>query len=191
MPVARGLVEAAVAIYLARRPDERALLQPLQNALAAETDPTSRRTFTGHITCGAVVLDRDGRVLHVHHRVLDRYLLPGGHIEESDTSLVGAALRELHEETGLPATAVEPLPYLAGVRLDIDVHAIPANADRSEPAHQHFDFRFAFVTSADHEVRVQEAEVTGYRWISRDQMPQFGVAAKLNALMPSAPSAQQ
>lgn len=191
MPIARGLVEAAVAAYLAHHPDERALLQPLRDALAAETDPSSRRTFAGHVTCGAVVLDRDGRVLHVHHRVLDRYLLPGGHIEESDTSLVGTALRELHEETGLPATAVEPLPYLAGVPLDIDVHPIPANAAKGEPAHQHFDFRFAFVTSAEHKVRVQEAEVTGYRWISREQMPQLGVAAKLNALTPSAPSVQR
>ncbi|CAG7651286.1 NUDIX hydrolase [Actinacidiphila bryophytorum] len=191
MSIARGPIEAAVATYLARHPDEHARLQPLRNALAAEADPTSHRTLTGHVTCGAVVLDRDGRVLHVHHRVLNRYLLPGGHIEESDTNLVGAALRELHEEAGLPATAVEPLPHLAGVPLDIDVHPIPANAAKGEPAHQHFDFRFAFVASAKHEVRVQDAEVTGYRWISRQQMPQLGVAAKLNALMPSAPSAQQ
>jgi 8-oxo-dGTP pyrophosphatase MutT (NUDIX family) len=179
MPIARGPIEAAVATYLARHPNERALLQPLRNALAAEADPTSRMTFAGHITCGAVVLARDGRVLHIHHRMLDRYLLPGGHIEESDTSLVGAALRELREETGLPATAVEPLPYLARAPLDIDVHAIPANADKGEPAHQHFDFR------------LQEAEVTGYRWISREQMPQLSVAAKLNALLPPAPSTQR
>jgi 8-oxo-dGTP pyrophosphatase MutT (NUDIX family) len=191
MSIARGLVEAAVATYVARHPGERTQLQPLRNALAAETDPTSSRTFTGHITCGAVVLDRDGRVLHVHHRVLDRYLLPGGHIEQSDTSLADAALRELHEEAGLPATAVEPLPHLAGVPLDIDVHPIPANAAKDEPAHQHFDFRFAFAASAEHEVRLQEAEVTGYRWISREQMPQLGVAAKLNALLPPAPSTQR
>jgi 8-oxo-dGTP pyrophosphatase MutT (NUDIX family) len=191
MPLARGPIEAAVATYLARHPNERALLQPLRNALAAEADPTSRMTFAGHITCGAVVLARDRRVLHIHHRMLDRYLLPGGHIEESDTSLVGAALRELREETGLPATAVESLPYLAGAPLDIDVHVIPANADKGELAHPHFDFRFAFAASAEHEVRLQEAEVTGYRWISREQMPQLSVAAKLNALLPPAPSTQR
>ncbi|WP_037911766.1 NUDIX hydrolase [Actinacidiphila yeochonensis] len=191
MPITRSSVETVVATYLARNPDERTRIRPLLDALAAKANPTSRTTFAGHVTCGAVVLARDGRVLHVHHRVLDRYLLPGGHIEESDTSLVGTALRELHEETGLPATAVEPLPYLAGVPLDIDVHAIPANADKSEPAHQHFDFRFAFVAPAEHKVRVQEAEVTGYRWISREQMPQLGVAAKLNALVPPAPSARR
>ncbi|WP_406403626.1 NUDIX domain-containing protein [Streptomyces sp. NBC_00879] len=49
-----------------------------------------------------------GRVLHIKHRALNRWLLPGGHLEPDDTSLLAAAQRELTEETGIPASVVLP-----------------------------------------------------------------------------------
>jgi hypothetical protein len=88
-----------------------------------------------------------------------------------------------HEETGLPPEAVEPLRHLGGAPLDIDVHPIPANAAKGEPAHSHFDFRFVFVASLEREIRVQAAEVTGHRWITLEQTPLTSVAAKLSALL--------
>src|SRR4051812_12023843 len=63
--------------------------------------PFSRHQFTpGHVTCTALVLHpRDSRVLFMHHHRLERWLLPGGHVEEQDASLAAAAGREACEET--------------------------------------------------------------------------------------------
>lgn len=47
--------------YLERYPAERAQLDPLFAALDAEPEPTDRTTLPGHITCSAVVIDRDRR----------------------------------------------------------------------------------------------------------------------------------
>ncbi|GGZ30238.1 hypothetical protein GCM10010343_67080 [Streptomyces avidinii] len=52
------------------------------------------------------------------------------------------------------------------VPVHIDVHPIPANESKAEPAHQHFDFRYLFRLEGDQEVMLQEAEVSGYAWRS-------------------------
>ena len=183
MPIPRQHIRATIDAYLARHPGERAALAPLQQALTSQADPTSRTTFTGHVTCSAVVLDQQHQVLHIHHQALDRYLVPGGHLDEADTSLVTAALRELTEETGLPAEAVTPFRSLSGVPVDVNIHPIPANPVKGEPPHRHFDFRFAFFLPAEHPIRLQPEEVTDYRWLPYDRTASPSVAAKLLTLL--------
>ena len=72
--------------------------------LECSPDPFSREQFTpGHVTCTGLVLAPDGeRLLLVHHRRLDRWLLPGGHVEPDDAAIWHAARREVTEETGVP-----------------------------------------------------------------------------------------
>lgn len=101
--------------------------------------PASRTNYEpGHLTASGIVLSaaRD-RVLLVHHKRLQRWLQPGGHIESADTTLLEAARREVLEETGAD---LDPgfEPRLAGM----DVHEIPAA--RGEPAHLHHDVLFVF-----------------------------------------------
>ncbi len=108
----------------------------------------------------------DGRVLTIEHRALRKWLLPGGHVEDSDTTLQDAALRELAEETGISSDQVEPS---GDVPLHIDVHSIPANDAKDEPEHLHFDFRFLFRTTVD-AVELQEEEVTNYSWQLADML---------------------
>jgi 8-oxo-dGTP pyrophosphatase MutT (NUDIX family) len=106
--------------------------------------PLSREHFTpGHITATAVVLSPDRRrFLLVHHRRLDRWLLPGGHVETQDRTVWDTARREAVEETGvvIPATL---RPLLVG----LDVHGIPPRG--REPFHLHHDLVFRFVASSD------------------------------------------
>lgn len=105
--------------------------------------PFSRDQFTpGHITATGLVLAADDeRVLLVHHRRLNRWLLPGGHIEEHDSTPGESARREVLEETGAALRAGDP--PLAG----IDVHGIPAKGN--EPYHLHHDLIFLFHAISD------------------------------------------
>ena len=101
--------------------------------------PFSRVQFTpGHITCTGLVLAPEGEgVLLVHHRRLDRWLLPGGHVEPEDAEIGHAARREVIEETGVVLLA-NAAPSLYG----LDVHGIPARG--REPYHLHHDLLFHF-----------------------------------------------
>jgi 8-oxo-dGTP pyrophosphatase MutT (NUDIX family) len=112
--------------------------------LARSPEPFSRRQFNpGHITCTGLVLssERD-RILLVLHRRLQRWLLPGGHVEPDDPLIGDAGRREVVEETGA-ILQVDSSPRLVGV----DVHGIPPRRD--EPFHLHHDLIFGFQATSD------------------------------------------
>jgi len=112
--------------------------------LASTPEPFSRHQFApGHITATGLVLAPDGeRLLLVHHRRLDRWLLPGGHVEPEDAALGDSARREVVEETGAElSTNGEPSV------VSLDVHGIPARG--VEPYHLHHDLVFHFRAVAE------------------------------------------
>ncbi|SNT64216.1 8-oxo-dGTP pyrophosphatase MutT, NUDIX family [Asanoa hainanensis] len=166
--MSRAHVAEVIAGYLARHPAEAERLAPLTTALTEEADVVSRKTFVpGHVTASAVVLDPAGRMLHIRHSVFKRWLQPGGHLEPGDTTLVGAAQREVEEETGIALlTLADDTPC------DIGVHPIAANPARDEAAHHHFDVRYLFTTVTAPATRLRADEVHGIAWLPPDEVEQ-------------------
>jgi 8-oxo-dGTP pyrophosphatase MutT (NUDIX family) len=132
-------LEALLRAYTPADGAERAHHARMLALLGDGRDAFARTRFEpGHFTASGFVLSPDARaLLLVHHRKLDRWLQPGGHVEPDDPDIAAAARRELREEVGL---ADAPLAQ-AGV-FDLDVHAIPPLG--REPAHEHFDVRLLF-----------------------------------------------
>ncbi len=118
--------------------------------------PFSRSQFgPGHVTATGLVLHPTlEAVLLIHHRRLDRWLLPGGHVEPEDLSVGDAARREVIEETGARVGAGIP------ILTSIDVHGIPPN--KQEPLHYHHDLVFSF--RAGSAELAQTGEVREARW---------------------------
>lgn len=128
--------------------------------------PFARTQFLpGHITCTGLVLhpDRDAFVL-VHHKRLDRWLLPGGHVEPEDIEIWDTARREVLEETGARLVS-NGTPKMVG----IDVHGIPPS--RREPFHLHHDLIFA-LRAASSDVTPTE-EVRQVVWCSPDEWERY------------------
>lgn len=129
--------------------------------LKRASDPCSRRNYNpGHLTASAVVLDVPLRnILLVRHCTLKRWVKPGGHVEAQDGTLAEAAVRELHEETGIIAHPNHAMLF------DLDIHPVSAKSD--EPEHLHFDVRFLVVTPEKRtKSETAEAEV---RWFPLTQ----------------------
>ena len=144
-PAARGSVNRRSALenwlqaYTAIDPRERAFQTQMLELVRAPGDPFSRSHFVpGHFTASAFIVSPDRTaVLLILHAKLKRWLQPGGHVAEEDTDVLEASRREVAEEVGLT-----DLPLAQPGIFDLDVHPIPPL--KQEPAHSHFDVRFAF-----------------------------------------------
>ncbi|HTD51962.1 MAG TPA: NUDIX hydrolase [Thermoanaerobaculia bacterium] len=151
---------------------EAASLAKIRDLLTRAPDPFTRRE-TEHITASAVVARPDASAfLLVHHKRLDRWLQPGGHVEPEDETALASALREAREETGVPSFETP----LHDRILDLDVHPIPAFPDR--PPHVHFDLRYLATTRLDPPPDPSD-EVLAARWFSLADALAAGVDASL------------
>lgn len=134
-------------------------------------EPFSRHTFTpGHITCtGAVLNPARDKLLLVHHKRLNRWLLPGGHVEREDAGPEASARREVLEETGAQLAAG------AGILLNLDVHAIPPK--KSEPLHLHHDLIWGLQAVAEELVCSEESRAV--LWCGLDEFDRYDLPAPI------------
>jgi 8-oxo-dGTP pyrophosphatase MutT (NUDIX family) len=130
--------------------------------LHAREDACRRECVAGHITASALVLDDTGRrVLLTLHPRLGRWVQLGGHCEDSDADILGAALREATEESGVDGLRISP--DLAA----INVHALTCSL--GVPT-RHLDLQFVARAPADAHIVVSDESVD-LRWWPIDGLP--------------------
>ncbi|MCA0400636.1 MAG: NUDIX domain-containing protein [Proteobacteria bacterium] len=124
----------------------------------------NRDTYPGHVTTSALIVSPDlTQTLLIDHRMLRRWLQPGGHYEPADL-FWHSARREAVEETAVADLALHPWhggedrPFL------IDSHEVPGKASRGEKAHLHHDLQFLFVADPALPLTAQIEEVAAARW---------------------------
>ena len=130
--------------------------------LDAREDACRRECAPGHITASALVLDHTGsQVLLTLHPRLGRWVQLGGHCEDSDADILGAALREATEESGVDGLRLSP--ELAA----INVHALTCSL--GVPT-RHLDLQFLAHAPAGAQIVVSD-ESDDLRWWPIDALP--------------------
>ena len=118
-----------------------------------------------HVTASALVVHPPSHtVLMRWHPRMQMWMQVGGHFDAGETDPWLVALREAREETGL--TDLRELTVAAKQPVQIVIVPVPANRD--EPAHEHADFRYLFVTDTPGDIVAETAEAP-LRWIDRDR----------------------
>ena len=163
-------VRELLAGYVAANPTEAGFVERMRDLCRAERGWERSHFEPGHFTASAFVLSPDRRdLVLIHHKKLGIWVQPGGHVEPTDGDLLGAARREVLEEVGLDE--LEPISASGGSPVfDVDIHSIPAR--KADPAHEHFDVRFAFVAKTRD--LVHSDEVADLRWVPLSEVEQMG-----------------
>lgn len=131
--------------------------------LEAHPDGLSRACFPDHITASTLIVSADGeQVLLTLHAKAGAWFQMGGHCEDADTTLAGAALREAVEESGVPDLVLDPQP------VQLNAHAVPFCSPRGTV--NHLDVRFLAVAPED-SVHAVSDESLDVRWWPREALP--------------------
>jgi 8-oxo-dGTP pyrophosphatase MutT (NUDIX family) len=177
-------MQQMVRQYLLHYPGENERLQTLSGFLESfdGLDLIDRKNAVGHLTGSAFIVDRDGRdLLLIHHKTLDRWLQPGGHLEAGESPIDGA-LREANEEVGINPREMEMLSVGAdALPVDIDSHRIPANGAKREGEHFHHDLRYLFRYTGNRELKYCPEELKDYRWTPMAELAgsgEFGLVVR-------------
>ncbi|HBK18518.1 MAG: NUDIX domain-containing protein [OM182 bacterium] len=164
----RSKLRSALMRYQENHPDEGETVSRFM-ALLKQDNCFRRDCWLGHVTGSAWLVDPKGeRLLLTHHRKLKIWVQLGGH-SDGDSDTPGVALREAEEESGL---SVE---RLGEDILDIDIHSIPARG--AEPAHEHFDVRYAMRAGCERFVVSEES--LELAWVPIQELAAFTQEASL------------
>ncbi|UPA22952.1 NUDIX domain-containing protein [Candidatus Peribacteria bacterium] len=134
-----------------------------------------------HFTASAFVVDSQKRILLLWHKKAQKWMPPGGHIDENELP-EDAAKRECKEETGLDVEITgdaqdnlfatnpaegrilkKPFAFL--------LETIEARPAHNEPAHEHMDFVYlARPVDEDQVLTLEENEGEELRWFTADEV---------------------
>lgn len=144
------------------------MLREMLQFVRGDSDCFARSNQAGHITGSAWVVDpAREHVLLLHHAKLDRWLQPGGHLED-DADVLAGALREAREESGLTTLcAVSPAIF------DVDIHWIPARD--TMPRHRHYDVRFLLAAERREEPQCSHESKEAV-WVPLSRLTTFNTA---------------
>lgn len=164
----KNMISTILDTYLKQFPQEKERQSILNQYLEKHNDKEINdwNNFDGHAVAGGFIYAiKDKKFLLLHHKDLDMYVYPGGHIDQTDKTPLDAAKREIEEETGLENLKQLKLVDNELIPIDIDTHKIAYNKRLKLPEHYHFDFRYLFTIKEIEDIKIDTEESSCYKWL--------------------------
>lgn len=126
-----------------------------------------RSNLAAHFSAsGWIVNKARDKVVLCYHKVYQSWSWTGGHAD-GDSDLEAVALQEATEETGLHPRLASPGQILSLENLYVMGHE---KQGQYVPCHLHLNLTYLLEADEEEELVVNQAENTGLRWFSLDQV---------------------
>lgn len=121
--------------------------------------------------------DEGSEIALLHHKKLDKWMIPGGHVDENENPSEAAA-REVHEELGLEIEFLSSNHHHFGEALSDARETVAPELiveefvpdDDEDGDHIHVDFLF-FAEAASSDLRINEREARNADWFTPETVP--------------------
>ncbi|MDD2181426.1 MAG: NUDIX hydrolase [Bacilli bacterium] len=125
-----------------------------------------------------VINPENKKILLVHHKKFNKWVQPGGHIEDNETP-EEAALREVYEETGVKVK-------LLGRRFpreDDFIRPLGIQNNRNNSGDIHIDIIYAAIPINNVDIIINIEENHDARWFSREELENISIFPDIKITM--------
>ncbi len=142
--------------------DRKTMISLLENV----SDIYERTNDIAHMTASAWIVNRQrNMILMAYHNIYDSFSWLGGHAD-GDENLLGVALREVREESGLKHVRELSDRILSLEILTVDGHE---KKGRYVSSHLHVNVTYLIEADSDEELTVKPDENKALRWFAIDE----------------------
>lgn len=155
--------------YVPTNEQEEKDLAAFRYAFEHFEDVLTRENPIAHMTCSAfVVNEARTHVLMAFHNIYDSWAWTGGHAD-GESDFLRVALREVEEETGVVATAVQQMP------ISIEQLTVLGHMKKGQYVSEHLHLNVTYLMEADDasHLVVCEGENSDVAWIPLNELATY------------------
>ena len=130
-------------------------------------DVLTRNNEYGHFTASSWAVNKERtKVLMIYHNIYKSWAWTGGHAD-GESNLLGTAIRELKEETG-----VENVKVLDDNIFSLEIACVNGHVKRGKYVSSHVHLNLTYLLEVDEEeiLKIKEDENSGVKWIKLEDV---------------------